>query len=71
LLTTDDAQQRALATTVQANNANTVAIAQSDRDIGEQRTIGSRRFESLGIDHNHDCSGYEHFPTEFWKRHNY
>ena len=39
---TDDSQQCALAATVESNDADAIAVADRERHIVEQRSIGSR-----------------------------
>ena len=55
-IATDDSQQCALAATVESDDANAIAVADRERHIVEQRSIGSRGAQPLGIDQDHRIS---------------
>ena len=55
-------EQRALAASVEPDHAHPVAVAEGERQIGEERTIRSGCPESLGIDQDHDRAGYRCGP---------
>ena len=63
-------EQRALAAAVETDDADAVAVAEGEREIGEQRPIRAGRPQALCIDQNHG-SGYgalRRVPRGLWLR---
>ena len=56
-LAAEHAEQRALAAAVEPDDADTVAVVEGERQIGEQRAIRAACPQTLRIDQNH-TSGY-------------
>ena len=57
-LTAEHGEQRGLTAAVESDHAHTVAVAECERKIGEQRAIRPGCPEALRIDQDHNGSGY-------------